>query len=300
MNAISPAQISDELFATCRRLAAGASCDGSVASVARFVGRLGMRLARPPRIALLGEFNTGKSTLANVLMGSGVLPTSVHANTRFPVRLHYADVPALEVELSDRSRHPMSLAEVDALQRGEARLLHVGLPVTRLKKFELIDTPGLASGQSGLDDMSLEACARCHIAIWCTMSTQAWKATEKVVWRSLPKRLQSEGILVVTHKDAVRAVRDRERLAARLDAEARPHFRSLAMVAAADAERALGNGAGATQSEEWSESGGAELEALVLEAVARHLAARVGAAERLLDRAARRLDARADAALMAA
>jgi hypothetical protein len=300
MSAITPTAISDELLATCRRLAQGARVDGSVASVARLIGRVGARLARPPRIALLGEFNTGKSTLANVLMGSGVLPTSVHANTRVPVLLHYADVVTVEVELADYSRHPMSLAEVGALQRGEARLLHVGLPVAGLKKFELIDTPGLATGQGRLDELSLEACTRSHVAIWCTMSTQAWKASEKAVWRSLPQRLQSGGILVVTHKDAVRVGRDRDRLAARLAAEARPHFRSLVMMAAADAERALNNVGDSARVELWRESGGAELEALVLEAVAGHLALRVGAAERLLDRAARRLDAGGDAALMAA
>jgi len=212
MNAITPTEISDELLATCRRLEQGARGDGSVVSVARLVGRIGTRLARPPRIALLGEFNAGKSTLANVLMGSGVLPTSIHANTRVPVLLHYADVVTLEVELADYSRHPLSLAEVEVLQRGEARLLHVGLPVARLKKFELIDTPGLATGQGLLDELSLEACSRSHVAIWCTMSTQAWKASEKAVWRSLPRRLQAGGILAVTHKDAVRL----ERVAASL------------------------------------------------------------------------------------
>jgi hypothetical protein len=133
------------------------------------------------------------------------------------------------------------------------------------------------------------------------MSTQAWKASEKAVWRSLPQRLQSGGILVVTHKDAVRVGRDRDRLAARLAAEARPYFRSLVMMAAADAEGSLGNVADPPRAEAWRESGGAELEALVLEAVAGHLASRVGAAERLLDRAARRLDTTTGgAALMAA
>jgi predicted GTPase len=298
MNAVTPTEISDELLATCRRLEQGA-CDGPVARVARLVGRIGTRLARPPRIALLGEFNAGKSTLANVLMGSGVLPTSIHANTRVPVLLHYSDVATLEVELADHSRYPLSLAEVGALQRGEARLLHVGLPVQRLKKFELIDTPGLATGQRQLDELSLEACGRSHIAIWCTMSTQAWKASERNIWRSLPQRLQAGGILAVTHKDAILAERDRERLEARLAAEARPYFRSQVMVAAAEAEQALRNVQDPAGAEVWQQSGGAELEAQVLAAVAGQLARRVEAAERVLTRAAKCFDPAQRAALAA-
>jgi predicted GTPase len=298
MNAVTPTEISDELLATCRRLEQGA-CDGPVARVARLVGRIGTRLARPPRIALLGEFNAGKSTLANVLMGSGVLPTSIHANTRVPLLLHYSDAVSLQVELADRSRHPMSLAEVGAMQRGEARLLRVGLPVERLKKFELIDTPGLASGQRHLDELSLEACRRSHIAIWCTMSTQAWKATERNIWRSLPQRLQASGILAVTHKDAIRVGRDRERLEARLAAEARPYFHSQVMVAAAEAEQALRNVQDPAGAEVWQRSGGAELEAQVLAAVAAQLARRVDAAERALTRAAKRFDLGQQTALAA-
>jgi predicted GTPase len=289
MNPITITEISDELLATCRRLEQGARVDGSVASVTRLLGRIGTRLARPPRIALLGEFNTGKSTIANALLGAGVVPTSIHANTRVPLLLHFAEVPTLEVELADRTRRPMSVAEVGALQRGEARLLHVGLPVARLKKFELIDTPGLATGQGRIDELSLDACSRSHLAIWCTMAPQAWKASERAVWTSVPQRLHERGILAVTHKDAMREDRDWERLSARLTAEARPYFRSLAVIAAADAQRALAIEDAAARAEAWRQSGGAGLEASVLEAVASQLALRYGAAERLIDRATKRL-----------
>jgi len=115
----------------------------------------------------------------------------------------------------------------------------------------------------------------------------------------MPRRLQVGGILAVTHKDAVQVGRDRERLEARLAAEARPYFRSQVMIAATGAERALRNSQDPAGDDSWQQSGGAELEAQVLKAVAGQLARRVDAAERMLNRAAKRLDVGAQPALAA-
>ena len=289
INGMARAPLAQELFAAQQRLVEGAAAarPGLTAELARLVGRVGDRLARPPRIVLLGEFNSGKSTLANALIGAQVLPTSIHANTRVPLLIHYADAPTLTYEAHDRERRPLSLSAIEDLRQGSIRMLRVGLPVARLKSFELIDTPGLASGSARVDELGLEACRRSHIAVWCTVASQAWKASEQRVWNDLPKRLQQRGILAVTHKDAIRSERDCQRLMARLDAETATHFGGIAMVAANTALTAGGVEGDAISA--WATNGGRELEHLLRTSIETELSSRQTAAERLLQRTIERL-----------
>lgn len=278
--------IAAELCAARDRLEQKAGRDPGVLGVARLLGRVGNRLARPPRVAILGEFNSGKSTLANALIGSELLPTSIHANTRIPILIRYAQFPVLSVEMRDGTRNAVSLASLPGLDTRRARLLMLGLPVARLKNFEIIDTPGLASGQSRLDGLTIEACARSHFAVWCTSAQQAWKATERAQWVSLPKRLRTNSILAVSHIDGLRGdERNVERLRQRIASEAAPLFRGYALVSGADAADSARDRAGA----QWHDSGGAEIEALVSDSVSLEMASRAEAAERVLERAARKL-----------
>ena len=273
---LSMAELAGEMSAIQQRLAQHSverpsAGTGLAAHLGRFIGRIGSRLTRPPRIIILGEFNSGKSTLANALIGTEVLPTSIHANTRVPLLIHFSDTPSLAYEAPDRIRRPLSLSAIEDLRRGTARMLHVGLPVECLKTFELIDTPGLASGSSGVDDLVLEASRRSHIAVWCTVATQAWKATEQGAWSALPQRLRQRSVLAVTHCDAIHSERDRQRLLSRLGAEASGRFGSVACASATSA------------------SGAHMLEQQLLAAIDMEQVSRQTAAERLLLRATERL-----------
>ena len=283
------AEVSRELLACSGRLQSLAGCSGLAHNLARFVGRLGQRLLRPPRIVLLGEFNAGKTTLANALIGAEVLPTSIHANTRVPIHLHYAERPSFALECCDRIRRPLTEPTLGLLGSGQGRLLHVGLPVERLRHFEVIDTPGLASGATHLDDLVVEACRRANIAVWCTASTQAWKASEEAAWSALPRRLHERGVLVATQADALNTDRDRERLVARLHEEAGPRFAGVAMIAGAAADEIRRHPLRPNYAERWSACGGETLELLLQRLIDHETAARTIAAQRILARSADRL-----------
>lgn len=281
-------ELSAELFASQRRLQTWSEGTFLAGTIARLVGRVGSRLSRPPRIVLLGEFNSGKSTLANVLLGAGVLPTSIHSNTRVPILLRWADEPQLEVECAGHGRKPVSIEAIHDVTRGNARLLHLGLPLPQLKTFELIDTPGFADGMLSVHDLCLEACRRSNIAVWCTTAAQAWKATEVRTWSAIPQRLRRKSLLVVTHKDVLNSTRDEQRLKARLEMEVQPHFRKVVLLSSLEAQQA-GASALAASAEAWRHAGGAALSQAARELVDEEVAQRVGAAERLLARAAGRV-----------
>ena len=282
-------QVCQELSASCARLEGVAAPSGKARDIARFIGRLGRRLRRPPRIALLGDFNSGKSTLANALIGREVLPTSIHANTRVPLLVHYAERPLLVLECRDGQRHRFDDAAVDLLRSHGARMLHAGLPVAALKSFELIDTPGFASGVIRPDEHVIEACRRANIVIWCTASTQAWKASEQEVWHNLPPRLRKQSLMVATLIDRLNTERDRERLAARLEAETAGKFAGISFLAAIDAEEIRRNPDASDYAERWKDCGGEQLETQIADALAREMTTREIAARRVLARAASRL-----------
>lgn len=284
------ARLTEELQASCRRLEGIARTSASARPLARFVNRLAQRLARPPRIVLLGEFNSGKTTLANSLIGADVLPTSILANTRIPLLIKYSSAPTVDLELSDGSRRPLTEEAITAVSEGRADMLVVGLPVERLKSFELIDTPGLASGITRLDRSNLYACRRANIALWCTASNQAWKATEREAWLAVPSRLRRNGLLIATLADALNSMRERERVEARLRHEAAPSFSDMVMVTAADIDELRRNPLAEHYDDRWIESGGAALDEALDRIVERVMRERQDATTRILTRTAERME----------
>ncbi len=280
----------EELQASRRRLEGMALSSRAANRIGRVLERLASRLSRPPRVVLLGEFNAGKTTLANALIGSDLLPTSIHANTRIPIHVRYGKVSSVALELRDHTRRPLSEATLPLLAVGGARMLHVALPVERLRTFELIDTPGLASGLAGLDAANAEACRQANVAIWCTASTQAWKATERAAWIAVPPRLHRKGLLVSTLADALNTDRDRSRVEARLRAEAGRYFAEIAMVTAAEVDELRRDPSVPEFDERWIASGGAALDAAIERLLQEVWAERALAAGRVLARVAAHVD----------
>ncbi len=252
------------------------------ASIDRLAVRLTNQLSRALRISVLGEYNSGKSALINVLIGTQVLPTSVEANTRLPVRIFQAARPSLAVEMADRERFVVPADQFDPSLLDTAAMLHVGLPLGRLESFEVIDTPGLASGDPEMCERALDTCRQSHLAIWCSTAMQAWKASELGAWQSLPKRLRSNGILAVTFKDAIECREDEGRLWSRINAEAAPHFKRVVMVSARDGIAARQMSDSVESDRLWHESGAAELSKAVDDAVSSLIIKRVRGAEQLL------------------
>jgi len=263
--------------------------------LARLLTRMQRLLTSPPRVVLLGEFNSGKSTLANALIGAEALPTSIHANTRVPVHARFSRRPMLSVEFAGGRREPLTEHVLPQLQDGRVRMLHAGVAIPRLEVFELIDTPGLqpggnaGAGAGRAVQLSIEACRRAHIAIWCTAATQAWKASEAQMWNQVPARLKSRSLLVATLADALNTDRDRARVEERLRAEAGPHFAAVVLAAGAEVENLRRDPAVPDYAERWTQCGGEAIDRELQTLIDREKAARAAAVSRVLARVLERM-----------
>jgi dynamin family protein len=187
---------------------------------------------RAVRVVVVGEFNSGKTTLVNALLGASVLPASFTTHTAYPTVVRYAATPSLRAEIAQRRRIPFDWDQMDGAPTHQICRLHVGMPLDALRTLRAVDTPGLGLGDESLDARTLRSCRPADVIIWCTPAMQAWKASEQRAWLSLPKAVRRRGILAVTFMDQLRCQSDASRLLARLSVDVAPLFRRMVTASA--------------------------------------------------------------------
>jgi GTPase SAR1 family protein len=127
------------------------------------------------RLAVLGQFKRGKSTLLNALLGGEFLPSSILPLTSIPVHIEYGPTSSVVLAFLDGTTQ---LAELDEL--GEyvteqknpnnekfVSQVRVLLPSVFLQNnFVLIDTPGIGSTFTHNTDTTRELIPKCDAAIF--------------------------------------------------------------------------------------------------------------------------------------
>lgn len=111
------------------------------------------RLQGPLRLAVAGRVKAGKSTLLNALLGERLAPTDAGERTRFITWYEYGPGYQVFAERGDGELLPLRFErDDDALVINDADLPDAGIrrlivrwPTARLRRFTLIDTPGLGS-----------------------------------------------------------------------------------------------------------------------------------------------------------
>jgi tRNA U34 5-carboxymethylaminomethyl modifying GTPase MnmE/TrmE len=283
------AQILAQLKQARMDLGAAASATMTLAPAIRAIRRTEARLERPLRVAIVGEFNSGKSSLANLLARIESLPTAIVSSTCIPTLLHHARKPEVWAIHLDGRREPLR-ADRPVSEQSIFRL-EVGLPSPRLHAAQILDLPGLSDPRydESLADLALH---NVDAALWCTVSTQAWKESERKAWEQLPARLRRRGLLVITHCDLLRSTTDRDKLLGRLRNETGASFSGIVLVSATQALATMrGEHEGSTAAI-WETSGADALDRLLGELLQSVRRQRNDAALEMTGRIARRTLAR--------
>ncbi len=101
-------------------------------------------------LVVVGEFNHGKTTFVNALLGKSVLPTGVTPTTAVIHHIVYGDQPSARVVLETNEEQDLPFADVRAFAAGggrptePVRYLEVAYPAELLReRIVLVDTPGV-------------------------------------------------------------------------------------------------------------------------------------------------------------
>lgn len=192
---------------------------------------------RRPRLAFMGEFSAGKSTLTNLLLGSNPLPMKVTATQLPPVWLTYGEAGAVREDLEGNVT-PLDMNDLSHVVPEETRVIRVSLKADILELCDLIDMPGISDPNMS-PDIWQRVVDQADLVVWCTHATQAWRQSEAAVWSSLDADLYSKGLLLLTRFDKLLSEDDRARVLRRVRRETEGLFAdcfpvSLTMAAAAD------------------------------------------------------------------
>jgi GTP-binding protein EngB required for normal cell division len=152
------------------------------------VEAMAVDLERPLRVAIVGEFNAGKSSFINALLGEpvapvGVLPTTATLNT-----LVWAPDRFARIERSSPAFGPdrvISHGELKSTLAGldPASVAKVTLyaPLEPLRRIEILDTPGFNASDAAHAETARRAFKETHAAIWLCDATQPLKESERAV-----------------------------------------------------------------------------------------------------------------------
>ena len=140
-------------------------------------------------VAVVGEFNRGKSTLVNRLIEQDIIPTSDIPTTALPIYISGGEQESLVLKTANgQKRYPIEEKSWEAIEeerkkfagaKGEI-LLKRNCSLLMENDLEIIDTPGVNSQIRGDLSMAEQALSGCDCAILPMAAIAAFSESEKL------------------------------------------------------------------------------------------------------------------------
>lgn len=204
--------------------------------------------ARKPRLALMGEFSAGKSTLSNMLLGGAPLPVRITATRLPPIWISHGEDRAVAVGHDGQERE-LDIAALDEVSLSDTRVILLQTEADTLEICDLIDMPGISDPNMS-SGVWMSMIREVDSVVWCTHATQAWRQSEAAVWQEIAGATNGRNLMLVTQMDKLRNERDRSRVLKRVQKEAGDLFEaiypvSLTQALAAEEDASLWDASGA-------------------------------------------------------
>ncbi len=139
-------------------------------------------LDRPLLLAILGEFNAGKSTLVNAFVGADVAPTGILPTTATLNVLRGGAERRVRVVRRDGTTREGSYEQLKAMladaEEDGVDHVEIVLPSELLERVWILDTPGSNAPVPEHEALAAEALRRADAALWIFDAGQAGKASE--------------------------------------------------------------------------------------------------------------------------
>jgi hypothetical protein len=184
------------------------------------------QLSSAVTIGFAGEFGAGKSSLANMLAGTDILPTGPQ-HLKLPlVIVKHAAQPETSIGWWDKAPIILNGIKLEAAAEKSPDFISIGWPSDALQEMVLLDLPGSgALDESYKHTLELLKCADC--AIWSTNGTNAWRETERFLWSQVAGDLQDHSLLAVTHSDLPVVQKNLPQLVTKLESDTKGLFQAV-------------------------------------------------------------------------
>jgi small GTP-binding protein len=158
-------------------------------------------------LVVLGEFNHGKSTFVNALLGADVLPTGITPTTAAINHVVWADPPRARAVLEaggEVKLDPKAIADwvtVDGKRASQVKFVEVGYPAAILEdKVTLVDTPGVNDLNEQRAEITYGYVPRADAVIFLLDAGQALKESERAFLASRLLERSRERLIFVLGK----------------------------------------------------------------------------------------------------
>lgn len=164
-------------------------------------------LDKPMRVAIIGQFSSGKSTFLNALLGQEILPSGITPVTAKVCEIVYGEEVRLEIHYKNNvvMNKPISyLNEVDEVENLKIAFYRLFVPLELLKTVSFLDTPGFNSQNESDTETTNSILESVDGIIWLTLIDNVGKNSEKEILQTYVKRYSNKSLCVLNQKDRLK------------------------------------------------------------------------------------------------